>query len=96
MSMLYNNSGTAYALVYIMVTLLVVGVSWIILGLVVDEFDLVATDLVSHDMWGSKTTDGVNDLKTCWNLVLWLTVGCGFLYAIVSAIRKERGGIIHD
>lgn len=96
MTLFSDNSGIAYALTYIMVVLIVVGAAWIMLGIMVDEFNILSENLVSQEMWGDKTTNAVEDLKTCWNLVLWLTVGCSFIYAIVQAIRKERGGVIGD
>ena len=96
MSMGSDNSGIAYGLIYIVVTLIVVAATWIILGVLVDEFDILANNLLSYDMCGDKTMDAVVDLKTCWDLILWLTVGCSFLYAIVTAIRKERGDVFDD
>ena len=92
MSFADDNSGIAYAIVYIMMGIICVGGCWIIMGVSVDEFNLLAVDLAGSGMWGVNTTDGCEDLTSIWNLVLWLTVGCSFVYGIVTAIRKERSG----
>ena len=90
-TMLDNDSGIAYALVYMVAGIIMVGAAWIICGMLLNEFNVMGADLVLQDLWTIKTTQGLDSLTTIYDMIPWLLVGSTMLYGIVTAIRKERG-----
>ena len=94
MTFLKNNDGIAYAMIYVMMGIIVIGTVFVVGGIMVDEYETLSSDLASEDIWAENQNESVTDLIKIWNLVLWLTVGCSFLYGIITAIRKERRGAI--
>ena len=94
MSFATDNQGVAYAMIYIIMAIVVVGATWIMGGVIVDDFNTLAVDMTEQGVCGDNTTDALGKLNMLWDLILWLVVGCSFIYGLVTAIRKERGGTI--
>lgn len=94
MNFLKNDSGIAYAMVYVIMGIFAIGTVFTVNGIMIDEFETLSLELANSEMWADNQNERVIDLIKIWNLVLSLTIGCSLLYGIVTAIRKERRGSI--
>lgn len=91
--MFKDNGAITYALVHIIIGLLAVGAIWIIMGVIIDEFNVLSNGLAATGgIWGAKTQSSLLTLNNIWNKILWLIVLASFIFGLVTAIRKERSG----
>jgi len=89
--MIDDNSGIAYGVSLAVVTIIILGMAWISMAPVVDEFHALVTDLHADDpgMFTDQLVTKTNDCTNIWHYITFLFVAVPFVFAIVRAIRRQ-------
>jgi len=89
--MIDNDSGIAYGVSLAVTTIIILGIAWISMAPVVDEFHALVTDLHVNDpdMFTDLLVTKTNDCTNIWHYITFLFVAVPFVFAIVRAIRRQ-------
>jgi len=89
--MIDDNSGIAYGVSLAVTTIIILGIAWISMAPVVDEFHALVTDLHvgNPDMFTDQLVTKTNDCTNIWHYITFLFVAVSFVFVIVRAIRRQ-------
>jgi len=89
--MIGDNSGIAYGVALAVTAIIVLGVSWISMSPVVDEFHSLIADLNANDpdMFTDQLVTKTTECTNIWHYITFLFVAVPFIFAIVRAIRRQ-------
>ena len=89
--MIDDNSGIAYGVSLAITAILVLGVVWISLAPVIDEFHSLVMGLNANDstLFPDILVTKITDCANIWGYITFLFVAVPFVFAIVRAIRRQ-------
>lgn len=89
--MIDDNSGIAYGVSLAVVTILVLGVTWISMSPVVDELQSLVVDLNADDsgMFTDQLVTKTTECADVWGFITVMFVAVPFAFAITRAIRRQ-------
>ena len=89
--MIDDNSGAAYGVSLAVTAIFILGITWITMAPVVDEFDSLATDLNARDsgIFTDRLVCKMNECNQIWSYIVFLFVAVPFVFAIIRAIRRQ-------
>jgi len=89
--MIDDNSGIAYGVSLAVTAIIILGIVWITMAPVVDEFDSLTTDLNTRDsgIFTDRLVDKMNECNQIWSYIVFLFVAVPFVFAIIRAIKRQ-------
>jgi len=86
-----NNSGIAYGVSLVVVTMLVLGVGWVSMSPVADEIKTVTDDLNAQnpDIYTDNLVKRVDFIYNIWGYLLTIFMGVFLIFILVRSIRMR-------
>jgi len=91
---LRNDTGTISAIPYALLTLIIVGLTLVAFGLVLDE--VIATDLAMIALalpYSEQRQEILTFLEMCWGALAVTTVFCVVLFLLMNGAQRDTGGV---
>jgi choline-glycine betaine transporter len=91
---LRNDTGTISAIPYALLTLIIVGLTLVAFGPVIDEVTAADTALISLALpYSEQRQETLTFLEMCWGALAVSTVFCVVIFLLMNGAQRDTGGV---
>lgn len=91
---LRNDTGTISAIPYALLTLIIVGLTLVAFGPVIDEVTAADTALISLPLpYSEQRQETLTLLEMCWGGLAFSTVFCVVIFLLMNGAQRSSGGV---